>query len=194
VGAREATQFDDPDVRDGARFHVVVDALFHQTPTFIHLNRIALRRLRELGVSRGPARACAHIGVEMLIDAQLVKDQQLLCGYIEGLDAARVDHPIFAPIDEATSRQLERLCAHLSNQGAGVHTTTSERFRARLRHTLQGRPRLAPTPRELEIISNYLCTFDTVADALPALMAQLEPLFERAPRPGSSNSRTLGAS
>jgi hypothetical protein len=26
------------------------------------------------------------------------------------------------------------------------------------------------------------------------LMAQLEPLFERAPRPGSSNSRTLGVS
>lgn len=181
------TRFEDPDVSAGARFHVEVDALFHQTPTFVQLNRTALKQLRESGVSRGPARACAHIGVEMLIDAELVRDERLLRGYLDALDAARTNEAIFAPVPPSTARRVGELCAHLATEGAAVHLTSRERLRLRLGHTLRHRPRLAPTARELDLISDYLCDFDAVKNELPGLMTQLEPLYER---PGASRAES----
>jgi hypothetical protein len=176
TGSPGNLNFSCPQITRGMAFHLEVDALFHQTETFILLNRTALARLRELGVARGPARASAHMGVEMLIDAQLAEDKVVLEGYLNALrfGAAAAD---FSPHPPETTQRLRGLCAHLLARGARVHSINEERFRTRLSGTLQHRPRLAPTHTELSLIANYLCGFDTVRTEVPRLLDQLAPLL-----------------
>src|SRR6187402_2966197 len=69
------------ELAEGLDFHVRTDAVFHQTAMFISHNQRAVVALRALGVSRGPARAAGHMGVEMLIDAELVADTRYVTAY-----------------------------------------------------------------------------------------------------------------
>lgn len=55
----------------GVAFHHATDAAFHASQWFNDHN-VALRdRLLDVGVDRGPARAAAHAGLEMLLDGDL---------------------------------------------------------------------------------------------------------------------------
>ncbi len=174
------TSFVHPSVQNGVRFHVQTDSLFHQTQAFLAHNRVTLQALLHLGVRRGPARAAAHIGVEMLIDAQLIQDDSLLCGYLAGLRSGASSKQKFFPLGILDRNLLRGLCAHLDRGGTFVHGTSRERFRERLGHTLRGRARLAPTREELEMISEYLAQQAQVADGIPLSLEELRPLYASA--------------
>jgi len=167
---------DDEEVQRGVRFHIETDAVFHQTETFIALNHRALRALRARNVRRGPARACAHIGVEMLLDARLVQEPNLLEAYVNALSRGAKESAMWTGLIPAQAASLQKLCAHLSERGAKVHAPTKERFMERLGHTLRGRARLEPTDLELERIADYLSTDRHVEEQLPALLEELTRL------------------
>ena len=171
----------DPDLLLGIDFHLRTDALFHQTETFISLNRNALSALRERNVSRGPARACAHIGVEMLIDAVLIRNQETLAGYLLALKVGAESEAVFDPHPLSLQGQLKDLCQHLIVHREAVHGTDTRRFIERLGHTLSGRVRLCPSDRELEVIAEYLSTNQEVERRVPDLLQELQPLLEAAP-------------
>lgn len=177
VGAQLRGPLLDDDVARGVQFHLQVDALFHETDAFLTLNRRALQDLRELGVSRGPARACAHIGVEMLIDAQLIKDPELLDGYLRALAVGARSVHVHDGQDAKSVTSLMGLCGHLLDRGAWVHAVAPERLERRLGGALAHRPRLTPTSEELRLIAKYLCTFELAAEQMPHLLDQLAPLF-----------------
>lgn len=169
----------DPQVALGVEFHLETDALFHCTPTFVSCNQMAVAALRNAGVSRGPARACAHIGVEMLIDAELMKDEEHFEAYREALAfGAHSPHPFSESPPEAREK-LVWLCKHLLSGGRAVHHTTRERFRERLGNALRGRRRLEPSRDELEAIAQYLSQESEVAQQVPSLLKELAPLFEK---------------
>lgn len=168
----------DPDVMQGVNFHIRTDALFHQTETFITLNRNALAELRERKVSRGPARACAHIGVEMLIDAVLIRDQAVFGGYLLALSAGADADALFAPHPPEVQDRLRGLCRHLVLRREAVHLTEKQRLVERLGHALRGRERLCPSAQELEAIAEYLSTDQAVAHQVPRLLEELRPLLD----------------
>src|SRR5258706_12541419 len=52
----------------GVAFHHRTDELFHELPSFHRLSRSAFAWLSARDMPRGPARAVAHIGIEILLD------------------------------------------------------------------------------------------------------------------------------
>jgi hypothetical protein len=177
VGAKLRLQHLDEDVARGIQFHLEVDALFHETSAFVTMNRKALTDLRQLGISRGPARACAHMGVEMLIDSHLIEDAELLDGYLKALTVGARATDVHRGQDSGSIPSIMGLCGHLLDRGPWVHAVTEERFERRLGGALTHRPRLAPTAEELTLIAKYLCRFTLVRTEMPFLLDQLRPLL-----------------
>jgi len=88
---------------EGVRTHLEEDVWFHASPAFVELNArfaVAIRGLP--GAERARASVLAHILVEMLLDAELMRDDpRLLDAYYRGL--ARVDAGY---VERAASRWL----------------------------------------------------------------------------------------
>jgi len=61
----------------GVAFHHECDHAFHSSPWFNRENVRLRDALLAAGVDRGPARATAHAGLEMLLDGALVEDPRL---------------------------------------------------------------------------------------------------------------------
>lgn len=70
-GFRLVGRTDDPDVAAGMAFHHRTDDAFHHHPWFRDRNRAAAEALDSAGLPRGAARACAHVGIELLLDGSL---------------------------------------------------------------------------------------------------------------------------
>jgi hypothetical protein len=172
------TLVDQAEIQAGLDFHVRTDAVFHQSQEFIEWNRRALADLSTLGIRRGPARACAHIGVEMLIDALLVDNAEFRDGYFSALCYGQEVTVLLGPEENSASGALRGLCGHLEHLGIGVFGASHQRFHERLGRTLAGRARLAPTEQELTKIAGYLSQQDFVKPSLPSLLQRLKPLFE----------------
>lgn len=170
--------FADRDLNSGLSFHVETDALFHNTRTFIELNRKALSDLRALGVSRGPARACAHIGVEMWIDVELAKSHASLSGYETALSELCQRPQVLDPLAPQECERAAHLCEHLLRMGRSAFHPSAEKFALRLHRTLSPRKRLVPTAEELVVIANYLSTFAEAGERCSELMTELSPLFK----------------
>jgi hypothetical protein len=171
----------DRELTEGIRFHIETDALFHSTVTFVELNLKALAELRSLGISRGPARACAHVGVEMCLDSELSKDDAMMSSYEAALTELCRMPELLAPMEEAERLRAEQLSLHLLRTGRQAFHSSSERFALRLDRTLAPRQRLAPTESELPVISEYLSRFTDPAARCAELMRELAPLWQETP-------------
>jgi hypothetical protein len=178
AGVAAPRTFLDQDLNLGLLFHIETDALFHNTRAFIELNRRALSDLRARGVSRGPARACAHIGVEMWIDAELAKDDDTHFAYRSALQQIAHSRHVLLPLPEEESERAVQLCEHLLTAGRGVFQPSAERFAFRLARTLSTRPPLAPSAEELRVIADYLSTFTDASERCAELMEELSPLWK----------------
>ena len=77
-----------PELWRGVRLHHDTDAVFHDHPVFRELCADAVAALSELGLARGPARATAHVGVEIHIDGVLARDDSARKSYLDALGAA----------------------------------------------------------------------------------------------------------
>lgn len=168
----------DRDLSDGLLFHLETDALFHNTRTFLELNRKALSDLRSLGVSRGPARACAHIGVEMRLDAVLAESDASFAGYELALREFTFRPEVLAPIAADECLRARNLFCHLLRTGRDVFQPGAERFALRLGRTLSARPRLTPSREELQVIADYLSSFVAPDERCSELMQELSPLWQ----------------
>ncbi len=151
----------EPDIDAGMRFHEATDAVFHQCPTFVRLNARAADGLRQLGVRRGPTRAVAHVGTEMLLDAELVKDTKRLTGYGRALELGAKGAVCRWPTPEVAD-SFERLAHHLWTRGARAHAADPEHIVMRLERVLAGRVRLEPTTEELVLIEGWVRDFRTI--------------------------------
>lgn len=157
------------DVTRGVRFHERTDAAFHDTRVFVESNRAAVKALGELGVRRGPARAMAHMGVEMVIDGALVREPRISSGYLRALaeGATELDADFDAPLRAELLDLLDRLVTG----GANVHARTHERLAFRFERSLSGRRLLEPTSDETHIAAAYF------VDVSPALDERLPQLW-----------------
>jgi hypothetical protein len=144
IGARPPTTTH-AGLEAGMRFHYRTDEVFHRSAGFVELTRSAFAWLLARGVARGPARAVAHVGVELLLDAELSRDEPVRRAYLAAVESG-------APL--VLGRHLrwpsrrdpdgfDTLRERLLARGVAADEPDPTVVAQRLRRALGARPRLA---------------------------------------------------
>jgi len=134
-------ELDDAVLARGVAFHHKTDEAFHELPSFVRLSRQAFAWLSERSLPRGPARAVAHIGVEMLLDEAFAVDRGARDAYRAALTVSLDRLLTFpSPTDATRLGTLQAALLERSNSSLGVGPDI---VAERIRRTLAGRPRLA---------------------------------------------------
>jgi hypothetical protein len=152
----------DRDVADGIAHHHATDARFHGLPAVLGLMRELDERLAGLGCARGPRRAVAHIGVELLLDGVLVGNLEYRDAYASALahDPAGVRWR-----DDDGPARLATLLARLRTHGVPDDLRRPHAITQRLHRMLAHRPLLAPSPADLEAIDRALVGYQPRVEA-----------------------------
>lgn len=134
----------DTDVAEGIALHHLTDKTFHTLPVVTGLMRELDERLERGGCARGPRRAVAHIGVELLLDGVLVDDPEYRDAYMLGveydakIDWREDDHRIV----------FDGFIRRMRARGVPDDLKRPEDIAFRLGRMLAGRPLLAPSPQD----------------------------------------------
>lgn len=135
---------------EGIALHHRTDDAFHGAPTFTALVQATIDDLTARGVSRGAARAVGHVGVEMLLDGELLHDMAVGAAYLEALRAGMALEQRF--IDSAGGSRWEALRQRLLAHGVPHDYRDPERVLLRLGQVLSRRPRLALDAEATQIV------------------------------------------
>ncbi len=147
-------QVHDPLLARGVAFHHKTDEAFHELPRFLGLSRQAFAWLSERGLPRGPARAVAHIGVEMLLDEELARDAHARGAYRDALAVplhTRLSFPLPPDVQRLAALQqalLERVATALD--------PSAQLVAERIRRSLASRPRLAVAEAGQAIVGDWV--------------------------------------
>jgi hypothetical protein len=181
----------DAAVSAGIRLHHETDRVFHAAPTFQSLEHRARCALVSAGVSKGPRRALAHIGIEFLIDDELGPGDArsaVITQYAAALrfGASAACRPVLHWSNAADADRFAGLCrrlaahaeaAHAQARGGGKTPTERDadrRLAARLVACLAGRPRLELRLQEEVVLEPWLAACrPAVAAATPCLLREL---------------------
>ncbi len=166
-----AAHIGDAAIDAGVALHHATDAAFHRLPVFVGLTREVEARLRDGGVSRGPMRAVAHVGVELLLDGTLIEDAGAGARYL-----AALAHPVAAITwreagdDGRFARLHDRLRAH----GVPHDLARPDAVAHRVLRMIADRPLLRATADEADVIRRELAAIaPRVRVAAPKVMAAL---------------------
>lgn len=152
------------DVAAGMRCHILTDASFHAHAGFVGLLREVRSRLLARGVPTGPARAAAHVGVELALDGLLLDradGQDALAAALSDRQCVTFAIPAEARArwDDLTARIADRGALHPYRDPAPV-----------VQRVLARRPRLALDDEHVAVLAAEL---EAVAPALAAAEADL---------------------
>lgn len=150
-GARVAST-SDPDLQAGIDLHHATDGAFHVLPAVTGLMRELDDLLAARNCARGPRRAVAHIGIELLLDGVLTETPAYRDAYLAGIayDAAIE----WREPDDA--QRMAALLERLRGYGVPEDLAQPESVTFRLSRILAHRPLLAPSPDDLRAISASL--------------------------------------
>ncbi len=143
----------DPTIEAGIALHHATDATFHSLSAFTGLMRELDERLEHGGCAKGPRRAVAHIGVELMIDGVLVADEAYRAAYSSALD---VDPAGIAWRNPGDSDRFAPLFARLRAHGPPDDLRRVDSIVMRLARVLAHRPLLAPNAADLRSIHSAL--------------------------------------
>jgi hypothetical protein len=129
-------------LKQGVAFHHRTDAAFHESAAFRELERSAHVDLRRRGLERGPARATAHIGVELLIDATLARDPEARSAFSEALDAGLTCQSDLVWNDAGAASDYRDLLRTLRLRASTFDSGEPALLAWRVERALAGRPRL----------------------------------------------------
>ncbi|MCE2391120.1 MAG: hypothetical protein J4G09_06495 [Proteobacteria bacterium] len=131
-------------LREGAALHQRTDAAFHRLAEFRRLYRDGARALEERGLGRGPARGAAHVGVELLLDGELLDQPGAQTAYLDALRAA--SRPELARAihwrSPDAARRWVNLLDRLREAGAPLGYRTPGRVAEGIERALHGRRHL----------------------------------------------------
>ena len=143
----------DASIAAGIDLHHHTDGVFHRLAAVTGLMRELGDKLTHGGCARGPTRAVAHIGVELLLDGVLVDEQVYRDAYVEGLahDASAV-----AWREPGDTDRFALLLARLRAHGVPDDLRQPEAIATRLHRMLAHRPLLAPNADDMRAIRRAL--------------------------------------
>jgi hypothetical protein len=161
-----------PRVAAGQAHHRAVDAVFHANPAFTALLTWASGALRESGLGRGPARAVAHVGVELFLDGELARRGRAREIYLRSLAGAESTHAPFEWPDDVSRERWRAMVVRL-RAGAIPDAYREPQFvAARLIGALAHRPRLALSGEGTAILRTFLPALaERVREQTAALIA-----------------------
>ncbi len=166
----------DETITRGIALHHATDAAFHDLAPVLALMRELDERLLAHGVARGPRRAVAHIGVELLLDGVLVDEQ----AYRDSYTSALAHDPSGVTFrDDTDAPRFAALHARLRSYGVPDDLREPASIVQRLHRMLAHRPLLAPSTDDLAGIRASLTAHrprvevatDTVVRALRAALS-----------------------
>jgi hypothetical protein len=160
---------------EGVAFHHACDAVFHESEWFRDANRALRDALVGAGVESGPARACSHAGVEMLLDGRLVADETVEVSARVVLDAVTTGAPklgVLAP-DDQRDVWVERL--QMIGSSLDPSRYHDPRFVAeRLQRMTSGRRRIELPIGQVADVTDALREFQPgIVAAAPAVVAEI---------------------
>jgi hypothetical protein len=150
----------------GIAFHHQVDDAFHGAPTFLSMCGEASDRLERDGLARGPARAAAHVGIELCLDGLLVRDEATRAAYraaVASAAPARLGQHLAFRAPEHAERYatfVDRLVAW----GVPDDYADPEIVVTRLVQTLMRRPRLALGEADLPKVRAFMDVLRTLLE------------------------------
>jgi hypothetical protein len=165
----------DDELGRGVAFHHVCDARFHESEWFRDANRELRDALLDAGVDRGAARACAHAGVEMLLDGELVREPRVAEHVELTLRAVVVGADDMAELVRAEDRsvwveRLQRIGRSLEPRRYGDPQGVAER----LYRMTAGRPRIELAAEQIPQVARALGDHcDAIADDARAVVVMV---------------------
>ena len=160
---------------DGVAFHHACDAVFHESEWFRVTNRELRDALLEAGVDQGPARACSHTSVEMLLDGRLLGDEEVDASTRVVLDAVNVGASTLGPLAPADARDawVERL--QMIGSSLDPARYRDARFVAERVHRMtSGRRRIELRAEHVDAVTETLRAFQPrIAAAAPEVLASV---------------------
>jgi len=162
-------------VARGIDFHHASDRVFHELEDFRELVRHGVEWLTGQQVRRGSARAAAHVGVELLLDAEWASEAQPRQAYAAALGhGARGATPLLEWSGSGDAARFEGLRALLLEREPTAQWSDARQIAQRLGRALRGRPRLELQPGEELVVAAWVEQIRTaVAECAPALRAAL---------------------
>lgn len=160
-------------VARGVAHHHEVDAWFHEHAAFLALTSRARVGAERAGVGRGGARAAAHVGVELLLDAVAWELPRARGAYDAALEAAAsLDGVRDLGLDEADAARFSWMLPRLVAEQLPARYAEPTFVAERLVGMTRGRPRIAIEPSCVAPLARALEElFDDVRAAAPALLA-----------------------
>jgi hypothetical protein len=168
------TRVDGP-LGDGMDVHHRTDAVFHRGRWFLDAEHELLADLGDAGFPRGAALACAHVGIELLLDGELVREPSTA-------DAVRSVYVLMAAPPEPAlvaapesvragwADALSGIAARLDPEGYGDPHTVA----VRLHRVTSRRPRLAFAPDLVPALSERLAAHQPrIAAAAPGVLERV---------------------
>lgn len=149
-----------PELDEGMRFHHATDDAFHGSAAFLEFSRLASTDLRARGLSTGSARAVGHVGVELLLDAALARENGANEAYLSALESG-LHEQVGPQIHWETSQSVGRfqhLCHTLLGRGEVRADASPELMAERLRTILAARPRLALDDAGQSVVRDWVVT------------------------------------
>ncbi len=138
-----------PDIAAGIALHHTTDGAFHHLPPVLALMRELDGHLERGACARGPRRAVAHIGIELLLDGVLVDEPTYRDSYLRALRHDTSGIRFREPGDDGRFALLhERLVSY----GVPDDLRAPESIVHRMHRMLAHRPRLAPSAADLTAI------------------------------------------
>ncbi len=167
----------------GISFHHRTDEAFHGSQAFLELSRRAASFLSDRQVSRGTARAVAHVGVELLLDAAFARETGANEAYLSAL-ACALSEPVQSGIQWHTrdaSERFRHLCHRLHERGQFQINPESELVAQRLRAILESRPRLAMDDHGQSVVREWVeSARSEIMSGAPQLLQEVEQRLQLA--------------
>lgn len=148
----------DDELQAGIELHHATDEVFHRVPCFVSLCAESMAHLSGSGLHRGSARAVSHIGVELVLDGELSRDERACLLYDQALEDAGRESVIDAiewrdpPSPERWRLQIKRL----REGGIPAAYADAEFVTRRIYYLLAPRKRLALEERQLGVVDSWV--------------------------------------
>ncbi len=167
-----------PAVNEGIAYHHLTDRIFHQGPSFLRMQERARKWLKAAGVRRGPTLAVAHVGVELLLDAELSNVSEYRAHYLKALGFGKRTATDWLP-PRPLGFALRALCRHLERRAPFLTPRNAEEVTRRLQRILERRPALALRFEELAPVADWVQRFrPLIRERLPAWTWELRRQHE----------------
>jgi hypothetical protein len=156
----------------GIAFHHGTDEVFHELEAFQRLSRGAFAWLSERNLPRGPARAVAHMGIEMLLDEAFATDPHAREAYVAALRVPLAERMHFPIATDA--ERLAALQQALLGRAESYQLPSAELVAERIRRSLSARPRLATDDAGQALLVTWIAAARPLVTAeAPGVLATL---------------------